>query len=103
MPRQPKPYFRKVQKRWVCSIDGQRVNLGEDREAAFRKFHEPMLDRENLASQIHTAYGLSQIYPDWCNKHRTKGTCKNHGVTKWIDDQTWIHFRAMESDSVTSV
>lgn len=109
MPRQPKPYYRKVQKRWACSIDGQRVTLGEDREAAFRRFHELVLDRENLASQIQTAYGLSHVYLDWCKKHRTKGTyenhkrylksfisfirksikvgaLKNHHLTKWIDE-----------------
>lgn len=39
MPREPKPYYRKAQKRWVCTIEGVRVNLGVERAAGFEKFH----------------------------------------------------------------
>lgn len=112
MARQPKPYYRKAQDRWVCTIDGNRITLGKDREAAHLKFHELMLDRDNLSAEVHTLYGLSQVYLDWCEIHRAKITydnhkrflrsfikdvgkslkingLKNHHLHKWIDSKTY--------------
>ena len=54
MARQPKPYFRKAQKRWVCTIDGNRVTLGADKAKAFEKYHELMLDRSAVQSKLCT-------------------------------------------------
>ncbi|APZ95845.1 tyrosine-type recombinase/integrase [Fuerstiella marisgermanici] len=78
MARQPKPYFRKAQNRWVCTIDGRRITLGKDKAAAKQKFHGLMLDRRNVTSEIVTIYDLSQIYLDWCEANRSAGTYKNH-------------------------
>ncbi len=92
-------------------IDGKRITLGADRDEAHRKFHELMLDRENLSAQIHSLYGLSQVYLDWVQQNRSKSTydnqlrflkqfikrvgkamkvaaLKNHHLLKWVDAQT---------------
>lgn len=78
MARQPKPYYRKAQNRWVCTIDGKRVTLGKDKAAAMQKFHGLMLNRRALSSGILTVYQLSQVYLDWCQDNRQKGTYDNH-------------------------
>lgn len=78
MPRQPKPYFRKAQNRWVCTINGRRITLGKDKAAAMQKFHGLMLDRRSVASEIATVYDLSQVYLDWCEANRSAGTYENH-------------------------
>lgn len=125
MPRQAKPYYRKIQKRWVCTIDGKRITLDADREKAHRKFHELMLDRENLAASVHTLYGLSQIYLDWVEKNRAVGTynnqlrilksfiahtgrtmkvgaLKNHHLLKWADAQSdWTS--TSKNDAISTV
>lgn len=78
MPRQPKPYYRKAQNRWVCTINGTRITLGEDRDAAFAKFHELMLDKSALNSHISTLYDLSQVFLDWVQDYRSEGTYNRH-------------------------
>lgn len=108
MSREPKPYYRKTTKRWVCTIDGKRITLGPDRKAAHDKFHELMLNRNQVASELSTVYDLSQVYLDWCEQNRSRGTYTNqklylesfinsigrrlkiaalkaHHITKWLD------------------
>ncbi len=78
MPRKPTPYFRKYTKSWYCTIDGNRILLGKNKETAFARFHEIMANRHDLGSEVATCYQLTQIYLDWCLKHRAKGTYDNH-------------------------
>ncbi|XZE53986.1 tyrosine-type recombinase/integrase [Planctomycetaceae bacterium SH139] len=78
MPREPKPYWKKQQQRWVCTIDGQRLTLGTEKKAAFDKFHKLMLDRKSVKAELSTVYQLSQAYLDWCKENRSEGTYKNH-------------------------
>lgn len=78
MPRQPKPYFRKAQKRWVCTINGNRVTLGKTKDEAMAKYHQLMLKPQTVSSELSTIYDLSQVYLDWVEKHRKKSTYDNH-------------------------
>ena len=39
MPHFPKPFFKKARGLWYVEINRQQVNLGPDREAAFRQYH----------------------------------------------------------------
>lgn len=38
----PKPYFRKGRGLFYLQIDGRQINLGPDRDEAFRRYHEIM-------------------------------------------------------------
>lgn len=112
MPRQPKPYYRKTQKRWVCTIDGHRVTLGESKRQAFEKYHRLMLDRQSVRAELCTLYELSQSYLDWVEDNRKPltydkhkhylesfiasvgrlmkpGSLRPHHVTKWINKDSW--------------
>ena len=42
MPHIPKPYFRKDRQTWTVQINGHQHNLGHDRDAAFKQYHELM-------------------------------------------------------------
>ena len=42
MARPSKPWFRASRQRWYVTIDGQKIDLGGDRDAAFRQFHALM-------------------------------------------------------------
>ncbi len=55
-----------------------RGSLGPDKKAAHEKFHELMLNRNAVASEMSTLYDLSQAYLDWCEQNRKKGTYQNH-------------------------
>ena len=61
MPRQPKPYFRKAQKRWVCTINGNRITLGKTKDEAMAKYHQLMLKPHTVSSELSTIYDLSQV------------------------------------------
>ncbi|MEL7264194.1 MAG: hypothetical protein AAFP69_05190 [Planctomycetota bacterium] len=74
MPREPKPYFRKSQNRWVVTICGTRITLGKDKAEAFQKFHELMADQQQVSSAVFTLYELSQSYLDWVQSNRKPTT-----------------------------
>ena len=78
MPRPSKPYYRSVQKRWVCTIEGNRVTLGKTKKQADAEFARLMQSRETVTEQLLTVYQLSQVYLDWCQQHRKKSTYENH-------------------------
>ena len=42
MQRFPKPFFRKTRNRWTVQLHGKQVNLGPDRDEAFRRYYELM-------------------------------------------------------------
>ncbi len=84
MPREAKPYYRKAQKRWVCTIDGQRITLGADKDEAMAKFHRLMLDRTAVTASVATVYGLSQLYLTWVQENRAQGTYEN--ILKYLHD-----------------
>ena len=42
MPHFPKPFFKKGRGVWYVEIDRQQINLGPDRDEAFRRYHEIM-------------------------------------------------------------
>ncbi|MCO8122866.1 tyrosine-type recombinase/integrase [Stieleria sp. TO1_6] len=78
MPREPKPYYRKAQKRWVCTINGQRVTLGPNKQQAFEKYHALMLDQQSVRAELCTLYELTQSYLDWVQDNRKKVTYDKH-------------------------
>lgn len=49
MPRDPKPWFRKDRDAWFVTIGGRRHNLGPDRDAAFVRFYELMVTKDEVA------------------------------------------------------
>lgn len=78
MPRPSKPYLRKQTKSWYCSIEGRRVALGKNREAAFDRFHALMADKTQVSGERSTLYELSQVYLDWCFANRSPATYSRH-------------------------
>ena len=47
MPHYPKPFFREARGLWYVQVDGKQINLGADREAAFRQYQRPRASRKN--------------------------------------------------------
>ena len=52
MARRPKPWLRKG-RGWFVTIDGKQVPLGNDKEAAYRRFHELMAEPKRPSKSIH--------------------------------------------------
>ena len=60
----PTPFFRKSRSRWYVQINGRQINLGPDKEEAFRRYHQLMAEAasENPAPvRADTAHSESRI------------------------------------------
>ena len=73
--RTPKPFFRKQTKSWYVQLGKRQINLGRDEKAAWKKYHELML-QENEPAEIDFVVDLLDQYLDWLFKHRKLGTYK---------------------------
>ncbi len=74
MPHFPKPFFKKNRGAWYVEIDRKQINLGSDREAAFRKYHLLMSEprRRRVASE--SLIVLIEAFLAWCEQHRALDT-----------------------------
>lgn len=74
MARTPKPWYRKDRKAWFVTIDGQRHNLGAEREAAFQQFHEMMARPKKRAVPSRSVAAIIDAFLEWTLKHRAPRT-----------------------------
>ena len=64
MPHFPKPFYRKSRGRWYVEIGGKQVNLGPEKEAAFRRYHELMAEPQKVKqadADAHDELGLRDV------------------------------------------
>ena len=76
MPHYPKPFFRAPRGLWYVQIDGRQVNLGPERDEAFRRYHDLMArgrDRPEPPAGD-AAVSILDAFLDWCQKHRAPRT-----------------------------
>ena len=71
----PKPFHRPKKNRWYVQLDGKQVNLGPDKDEAFRRYHRLMAGRQRPAAAPPAAGGPSLLevldaFLDWCLRHR---------------------------------
>jgi len=76
MPHYPKPFFRAPRGLWYVQIDGRQVNLGPDRDEAFRRYHDLMARGRDApeASTGDSVVSILDAFLDWCQKHRALRT-----------------------------
>ena len=76
MPHFPKPFFRAPRGLWYVQVDGRQVNLGPDRDEAFRHYHDLMArghDQPKVpAGDLVVA--ILDAFLEWCQKHRAART-----------------------------
>lgn len=105
----PKPFFRKDRGLWYVQLDKQ-INLGADRDGAFRRYGEliskprPKIGHDSIAVFL-------DLFLDWCKLHRAcrtydwyKERCqsfldaigplslrefKTFHVQRWVDQKDW--------------
>ena len=76
MPHFPKPFFREDRGLWYVQLYGKQHNLGRDKDAAFRKYHDLMRAPAPVASEL--VMGVIEGFLDWCCKHRAPRTYEGH-------------------------
>lgn len=70
----PKPFFRASRRLWYVQLNGKQLNLGPDRDAAFRKYHELMRRPRSARVSSEAVAAVVDLFLDWCQKHRAPGT-----------------------------
>lgn len=113
MPHYPRPFFRTARNAWYVQLDGRQIKLAEDRDQAFKRYHElmaqPRLPAATPAEANRLVVVIFDEFLDWCEKHRAPDTyrwykdrlesfCKSiestltvdllrpHYVQKWVDN-----------------
>jgi hypothetical protein len=114
MPHFPKPFFRSARNAWYVQIGTRQINLGPEKDAAFKRNHELMAEPARVVTaprqtppEQHVVVIVDE-YLEWCQKHRSPDTyrwykdrlndfcqtigadltldrLKPHHVQKWVD------------------
>jgi hypothetical protein len=94
----PKPFFRERRGLWYVQIDGKQVNLGPEKEGAFRRYHElmgrPREDPRPVAGA--SVLAVLDAFFDWCEKHRAPRTYD------WYHDYLESFARSLPRDLAAS-
>jgi hypothetical protein len=69
MPHFPKPFFRPSRKLWYVQLEKQ-VNLGPDRDEAFRRYGELIAKPRPAKLASDSVAVLMDLFLDWCKQHR---------------------------------
>lgn len=78
--RQPKPFFRKQTQTYYVQLDGKQINLGPDKEEAWKTYYEMMAGRRKVAPSGSVAQ-LLEKYWAWCKRHQAKTTVDGKKAT----------------------
>jgi integrase len=123
--REPKPFFRKQTNSWYVQVGKVQVPLGQDRKAAFEKYHEIMADSRKATGPVYTVGEVLTKYLDYCKAnlaestfstylfhlkrfvaHVGKGkrveTLKAGDIQEWIDTDYAGKSGTYKSDAVTT-
>jgi integrase len=116
MPHYPKPFFRKSRQLWYVQLAGRQINLGPDREEAFKQYRD-LMAAPTLVVPAPVAAGTATLvvvlcdkFLGWVQRHRSPGTyqwywwrlqcfarrypaltideLKPYHVQEWVDGQT---------------
>lgn len=87
----PKPFFRTSLGLWYVQVRGKQINLGADRESAFRAYHDLMrTSPDQSPSPPSSGIAVVEVldaFLDWCQKN------KAYRTFEWYQEylQSFIH------------
>jgi len=70
----PKPFFKKSRGLWYVEINRRQINLGSDREAAFRQYHQLMMQPAEKVVSAELLAGVVDAFLEWVHKNRAPDT-----------------------------
>lgn len=74
MARAPKPWYWNERESWFVTIDKQRYNLGPDKAAAIKRFHEMMAKPARRQFATGELITVIDAFLDWTQKHKAPDT-----------------------------
>ena len=98
MARRAKPWYWKARKIWCVYHNGEKILLGSDREAAFRRYHEIMAKPAEKCYPIDRGVAASLLddFLTWTEENRARKTftrykdfiqsfVNDYGMTRVLD------------------
>ena len=74
MSHYPKPFFKKARGLWYVEINRKQINLGPDREEAFRQYHQLMTRPREQPVSPEMLASIIDVYLYWVQKNRAAET-----------------------------
>lgn len=79
MPHSPKPFYRPKRDLWYVQLNGKQINLGRDKDKAFRRYHKLLAESPDEQPQVVHGDGVSvavlcDTFLGWVEKHRAPAT-----------------------------
>ncbi len=89
----PKPFFRKSRQRWFVQLRGRQVNLGPDKDEAFKAYYKLMAEPEASpicppqANSKHLVAALCDYFLEWVQRNRSPDTYEwyRYRLQRFID------------------
>lgn len=108
----PKPFFRASKCCWYLQLGNRQISLGKDREEAFRRYRQLMVEQNGEALPWGTTVAtVCDLFLDWSARHNRQSTyewyraflqrfcdhcgrldvshLRPHHVTTWVDRHAW--------------
>ncbi len=70
----PKPFFKKSRGLWYVEVDRKQVNLGADRDKAFKRYHQMMVQPRERRVETTSLAAIVDEFLEWVQKHRSAET-----------------------------
>jgi len=74
MPHFPKPFYKKARGVWYVEINRKQVNLGPDKDEAFRQYHQLMGKPREQHVSPDSLVEIIDAFLDWTQKNRAPDT-----------------------------
>ena len=74
MKKFPKPWFRPSRNTWFVTLDGQQINLGPDRNAAFERYKTLLANPRKVRTTTDSLARVVDAFLEWTQKHRAAET-----------------------------
>jgi len=74
MPHFPKPFYKEARGVWYVEINRKQVNLGPDKDEAFRQYHQLMGQPREQAVSQESLLPIIDAFLEWTQKNRAPDT-----------------------------
>lgn len=70
----PKPFFKKHRGVWYVEIDRRQINLGPDKDDAFRRYHQLMARPHEQQAPTESVAFITDAFLEWVQRNRAPDT-----------------------------
>lgn len=74
MPHFPKPFFKKARGVWYVEIKRKQINLGANRDEAFRRYHQMMARPQEEPISSDSLAAVVDAFLEWVSRNRAADT-----------------------------